>query len=590
MHTNEKIAKLRELMQAAQISAFIIPSADPHQSEYFADHFKSRMWISGFTGSVGTVVVTGDKAGLWVDGRYFIQAEHQIAGSQIDLHKILPGEPSPFEWLALELPAGSNVAINGKLFSVNQLKEMKKVFKAKNLQIKTDHDFVAEIWDDRPSLPQSPIFIHDLQYAGKSRLEKITELRTAYQARGAQAYIISSLDDIAWLLNIRAGDVPNSPVCLAYCLITDSRCIFFVDPVQVNPQVWAEMEKDQIELAGYENIVKEVALLPRESTVFLDPDRINIWLYQAIPDWVDVIEDLDITTLMKSAKNPTEQEGVRQSQIRDCAALVKAFIWIEQNKDSGTLTEWQVAQKLAECRSQMALFIDTSFNSIIAYRANAAMMHYTPTKEESTTIRPEGFLLLDSGGNYYDGTTDITRTILMGPITAEERHDFTLTLKAYLALERFHFLEGYAGSNLDIIARRVMWAEDLDYKCGTGHGVGYCLNVHEGPQRFRGDNNAPLKEGMLITDEPGVYKEGKHGIRTENILLVVKAQNTEAGQFFKFEPVTFFPIEIDALDLDLLDQGEKDWLNDYHAQTYAKLSPLLNDAEKAWLKHKTRAI
>lgn len=581
-------------MSEKNIDAFIVPSFDAHQSEYVPEHWKARQWISGFTGSAGTVVVTHKEAGLWTDGRYFLQAENQLKGSQVKLFKIgQPDVPTYIEWIKEMLPVNGVVGFNGKTMPVSLFNDMVKTYQSKKLNFETNYDLVGELWEDRPEIPQAPIFAHDVKYAGKSRTEKLAEVRKEMQKLNSGYYLLSSLDDVAWLLNIRGGDVPNTPVVTAYVLISQTGCRLFIDRSKVNDDVKKELEADFIEVLDYESIEKAISSLKGEGSILMDPEKTNVWLYKSVPEAYEIVQEPNITTNLKAVKNCTEVKNTINSQIKDGVALVKFLIWLDNNLGKANITEITVDEKLKDFRAQQELSMGPSFDTIAGYKDHAAMMHYKAVPGIEYSLEKEGMLLIDSGGQYLDGTTDMTRTIVLGKLTDEQKKDFTLVLKAHIGLATAKFLHGCTCTHLDILARRPIWEEGLDYRCGTGHGVGFLLSVHEGPQGFRREpviNSVVLEPGMILTNEPGIYREGKHGVRTENTLLVVDDFETEYGKYMKFDTISFCPIDLDGLDISLLTQQEKDWLNNYHKEVYDKLSTSLNEEEKAWLKHETRAI
>lgn len=587
MTVNEKISALRKLMNEHGFSAYIIPSSDAHLSEYVAEHWQARKWISGFTGSAGTVVITLKKSGLWADGRYFIQAENQIKDTEIELFKIsIPGFPTYTEWLLQELEEGDEIGIDGSVFSVNQVKNMQKKFDSKNISLVSNYDLIDEIWQDRPEIPTSDVFLHDVKFAGKSVAEKLEMIQTEMKKQNLDYHLFTSLDDIAWTFNIRANDIKYSPVSIAFAVIgLDSAHLF------INRNKIKNIELENITIHPYEKITEFLSKIELGNSILIDPNRTNITLKNAIPKECKIVEKQHISTLMKSIKNETEIANLKNCQIRDGVAMVKFLYWLDSNIGKEKITEMSAAEKLADFRAESENFVDLSFNSISAYMANAAMMHYAPSHENETEMKPEGFYLIDSGGNYLDGTTDITRTVCLGPISDKMKHDFTLVLKSHIDLSLAHFLEGTTGANLDILARHPMWKEGLDYKCGTGHGVGYFLNVHEGPQNFSQRLiNVPLKPGMTTTNEPGIYKENQYGIRTENTLLCVKDKKTESGQFYKFEVISFCPIDIRGILPEMLSKSQKEWLNNYHKEVYEKLHSYLNEAERIWLQEMTKSI
>lgn len=587
------LKNIRNLMEKYKIDAYIIPSFDSHQSEYVANYYKCREFISGFTGSAGTVVITKDEAGLWTDGRYFIQAEKQLEGSGIKLFKMgQPNVPTYISWIKDVLNEGQTVGFNGEVVPESLYKDMKIQFLCKKFNIITKFDLVKEIWINRPAMPCSDVFLHDIKYAGKSRKEKLEQVREEMRNLSVDYFIISSLDDIAWLFNIRARDVKCNPVVISYAIVSNNNAYLFVDKSKVSKKAEEELLKANIEIHDYDQISNFISKIENKVIMF-DPKKTNVMIVKSINNNVEKLEKMNITTLLKSKKNQIEIENTRLCTIKDCVAEVKFIKWLKEAVKFGEkVTEISATEKLRKFRAENELFIETSFDTIAGYKEHAAMMHYSATKESDAVLKPEGFLLVDSGGQYYDGTTDITRTIALGKLTKEERKDFTLVVKANIGLARAKFLEGTCGCNLDILARKPLWEAGIDYKCGTGHGVGFLLNVHEGPQGIsRMPNNVKLEVGMNVTNEPGVYKEGKHGIRLENTMFVVEDEVTEyGGQFLKFETITFCPFDLEAILPELLTEEEKQWLNDYHRKTYEKLSPYLNEEEKEFLKKETRSI
>lgn len=592
MNVNEKLQKLRGLMQKEGIDAYIIPSFDAHQSEYVPEHWKSRAWISGFTGSAGTVVVTMDKSGLWTDGRYFIQAEKQLTGSEIKLFKMRePGVPTYKEWLADVLQENACVGFDGKVFSCNQVKQLESSFRRKNIKLNQQHDFMDEIWNERPALPLDKIFTHEVKYAGLSTAEKLDNIRKEMNKKNADYYVMSSLDDIAWAFNIRGNDVQNNPVAISYALISLDKAWFFIDKRKVDKDVEKILNDNGVNIMEYDEIENMLTSLDKAAKVFYDPDKVSIWLKGCLPESCEKIEERDIAMILKAIKNDIEIENLKRCQIKDGVAMVRFLHWLDNSIGKQTITEISASDKLESFRSQGEGFIGISFDTIAGYKEHAAMMHYKAEEKSQYTLQREGMFLVDSGGQYLDGTTDITRTIVLGDISEEERKDFTLVLKGHMALCQAKFLYGVTGTNLDILARLPLWEQGIDYKCGTGHGVGFLLSVHESPQRFSMQyNDTKLEKGMVITNEPGVYKEGKHGIRTENTLLVVEDECTDSGQFMRFDVISYCPIDLDGIDVSMLTNKEKTWLNDYHKNVYEALSPYLDEAEKEWLKKETRAI
>jgi len=589
---NDRISKLRGLMKEKGITAYIIPSSDPHQSEYVADHYNSRAWISGFTGSAGTVVVTNDKAILWTDGRYFIQAEEELKDSEYELFKLgVEGFPSYMEWLRDNLGSGDTIGFDGKVLSQFVVENLEKKIQDKNIQFISEYDLVGEIWEDRPNIPKEETFIHELKYTGLSAEEKIGKVREEMKKKDADYFLIAGLDDIAWLYNIRGGDVPQNPVIISYGLVSMDKAYLFVNKSKINKEVEEYLIENRVNIEDYDKIAEIVFNIGEDNTLILNKRKINRWLYNSIPKGCKIVNEIDITTKLKAVKNETEIENQRNAYIKDGVALTKFLYWLDNNVDKEKITEISAEEKLNGLRSEQDGFVDISFSTISAYGPNAAMAHYSATEESNAVLKPKGFYLVDSGGQYLDGTTDITRTMALGPITDEEKKDFTLTLKGHINLIDTKFLEGTNGYQLDVICRYPLWQEGLDYKHGTGHGIGFLLNVHEGPHNIAAaPNNIELEKGMVVSIEPGVYKAGKHGIRIENIVVVDKDIETESGQFMKFETLSFTPIDLDSIDVSLLTEREKEWLNNYHQEVYHKLSSYLSEEEQNWLKDKTKSI
>lgn len=591
MIIRDRVEKLRKLMQENHMDAYIIPSFDAHQSEYIADYWKCREWISGFTGSAGTVVITLNDAGLWTDGRYYIQAEKQLENSGIRLFRMVdPGVPFYSEWLADVLNEGSIVGFDGNVFSIDLVKKMEEDLKGKGIALKMDQDLIGSLWEDRPEIPKGAIFTHDVNYAGQSRVEKINEVRAIMKNKGANYYILTSLDDIAWLLNIRGNDVPNNPVAIANVVVAQHKCYLFIDSCKVPVIVKSELEAEGIELKENNDLQTFLKYLSPEDVVLLDPNKTNIGLYNAINEKTKKLESPNITTHLKAIKNDVEIKNLKWCEIKDGLAMVKFMKWLKDSVEQEEISEITAEQKLEDFRREQEGFVGPSFDTIAGYKEHAAMMHYKANQESQYTLNNEGLFLIDSGGQYYDGTTDITRTIVLGKLTEEQKRDYTLVLKGFIALSSVKYLYGATGANLDVLARQPIWQYGLDYKCGTGHGVGFFLNVHEGPQSIRSTNHVTLEKGMIVTNEPGIYLEGKYGIRIENMMLVVEDEKTEFGQFMKFEAVTYCPIDLAGINKDMLTESEKQWLNNYHQEVYTKLVPYLNEEESAWLREETKEI
>lgn len=585
------LEKLREAMEEENIDYYIIPSSDSHQSEYVAEHFKGREFISGFTGSAGVLLVGLKEAFLWTDGRYFIQAERELNGSGISLMKMrTPGYPTIEEWIKKNIKTEKTLGFDGRLFSVNQYKGFLDISKENNFSINMDNDLLKNIWEARPELPKSKIFLHEEVYSGKYASEKLQEVRKHIKEKDAKNYIISSLDDIAWLCNIRGNDVKFNPVALSYVLINENYANLYINNDKIDDNTKEKLKNEGFEIYEYDEIEEHVKLI--EDTTIIDPNKLNAKIYSCLSSDVKIINEMNITTKLKAIKNEVEIANTEKSQVRDGVAMVKFIKWLKDTLGKEKITEISASKKLTEFRSKGENYKGDSFGTIAGYKEHAAMMHYSATEATDYELKQEGMFLVDSGGQYLDGTTDITRTFILGNITEEEKRDFTLVLKGHIALSTAKFLKGTTGVNLDILARRPLWNYGIDYKCGTGHGVGYFLNVHEGPQGIRPEGNSTvLKPGMIITNEPGVYKEGKHGIRIENTLLIVKDINSEEfGEFYKFKTISYCPIDLNGVVIEMLTNEERDWLNNYHKIVFEKLSPYLNDEEIEFLKVQTREI
>ena len=578
-------------MEKKGIDFYIIPSSDYHQSEYVGEYFKCREWISGFTGSAGTVVITADKAGLWTDGRYFIQAARQIKDTGITLFKMgEPGVPTFYEFIAENIKEDQCVGFDGKVLGVAQVEQLKSKIK-KKFKINGDYDLIGEIWTDRPKMAATKAFVLDTKYCGEDVKSKLTRIREVMEKENCDIHVLSSLDDIAWIFNLRGRDVANNPVNLAYAVITPEKAILYIDESKLDEDVERHLYNNWVEVRGYFEIYDDMEVISNSEVVMMELGKVNYSIHSRLKSSVKIVDRENPSTLMKACKNETELENLRKSHLKDAIAVVKFMYWLKKSVKDGNLTEISASDYLEGLRKAQPLYIEPSFDTICAYGANAAMMHYKATKESDATLKPEGLLLVDSGGQYFDGTTDITRTFVLGPCSDEIKKHFTLTLKGMLKLSMAKFLYGCTGTNLDILARQSLWEIGIDYKCGTGHGVGFLLNVHEGPHGLRVSYNPQkFEEGMTVTNEPGVYIEGSHGIRLENELIVHKDEKTEFGQFMKFETMTYVPLDLDGVVPELLSPEEKKFLNDYHKMVFDKVSPHLEPEEKEWLKKYTREI
>ena len=587
----ERIEALRQAMKNAGVAACIIPGTDPHAGEYIADYWKERVWITGFTGSAGTAAVTLEKAGLWTDSRYFLQGADQLKDSTIDLMKQgLPETPEIIPWLSTELKSGDKVAVNAQMFSVNAYAGMKAELKMSGIEL-VSFDLLKEVWTDRPALPHNPFFVFDVKYSGKSVTDKLTLLREELRKAHAQVFVMSALDDIAWLFNIRGNDVAFNPVVIAYALVDEEKAMLFVDPAKCTDASFSYLNDNGVIVANYQDIYTQLREIPTKKAVMYDGNKLNQSLFEAIPAECEKRVGMSPVFKLKSLKNEVEIAGVRKAMIKDGVALTKFFIWLEENVKHGHLTEVSIAEKLLGFRAEQKNFIGESFNTIAGYAGHGAIVHYSASPETASTLKPEGILLLDSGGQYLEGTTDITRTITLGKPTAKQKKDYTLVLKGHIDLAMAKFPVNTRGSQLDILARKAMWDRGLNYGHGTGHGVGHFLNVHEGPQSIRMDENpATLQTGMITSNEPGMYRTDEYGIRTENLVLTVPAEKTEFGQFLRFETLTLCFIDTRLIDKSLLNKQEEKWLNDYHKNVLKKLSPYLSKSEKKWLEKKCKEI
>ena len=580
---NQRLEDLREVMRREHIAAFIFPSTDPHQGEYVPDHWKGREFISGFNGSAGTAVVTLNAAALWTDSRYFLAAEEQLKGTEYQLMKLkVEGTPTIAEWLGRECGAGAEVAVDGMVNSANSVKELiADLHRQGGITVRTNFDPLKLIWRDRPAIPENALEIYPTEYAGETTASKIARIRKALREKHADGMLMAALDDIAWTLNLRGTDVHCNPVFVSYLLISTQNVTLYIDKVKLTPEVSAYLQQEGVSVDGYENVVKGLKDY-FEYNILIDPDEVNYTLYKAVTR--ERVEDESPVKRMKTVKNPTEMAGLRSAMLRDGIAMVKFLKWLEE-RDEGNETELSVDRKLTALRAEQPLYRDLSFDTIAAYGAHGAIVHYEATTQTDCPLEPRGLLLLDSGAQYLDGTTDITRTIALGPLTDEQRRVYTLVLKGHIQIELAKFPSGISGSQLDVLARAAMWREGFNYLHGTGHGVGCYLSVHEGPHQIRMEwKPAPLVSGMTVTDEPGIYLADRFGVRIENTLLVVPYQETEFGQFLQFEPLTLCPIDKRPIIAEMLSQEEVDWLNGYHQTVFDRLSPHLDADEVEWLR------
>lgn len=593
----ERIEALRAQMRQRNIDMYIVPTSDFHESEYVGDYFKARKYITGFTGSAGTAVITMTEAGLWTDGRYFIQAEKQLAGSPVTLYRMgEEGVPTVKEYVEQNLKEGGCLGFDGRVINGEDGAEYEKITEKKQGSVYVTEDLIGIIWKERPQLPKNPVFILEEKYAGESAQSKLKRVREKMQEKGARIHILTSLYDIAWLFNIRGGDIDHVPVVLSFAAVTMEESYWFIHEEVLDETLKDYCRENHIVIRPYEEIYDYAEKISAGETVLLDRNIVNYRICHSLNPEVTVVQEFNPTELMKAIKNETELSNIRNAHVKDGVAFTKFMYWLKTNVGKMEITEISASDYLEERRREQELFVDLSFDTISAYGANAAMMHYTATPESDAALKPEGFLLVDSGGNYLDGSTDITRTMALGNLTEEEKFHFTTVCRSNLNLAAAKFLHGCRGLNLDILSRGPLWNLGLDYKCGTGHGIGYLLNVHEGPNGFRWrivperNDNCVLEEGMVTTDEPGVYLEGKYGIRTENEIICKKAEKNEYGQFMEFETITYAPIDLDAILPEEMTATERKLLNDYHKMVYEKISPFMTEEEKEWLKVYTRAI
>ena len=583
-----RLAALRDEMAKAGVDLAIIPHADPHQSEYMSSHWHLRGFFSGFTVSAGTLGVAKDQACLWTDSRYFLQAAQQLEGTDIILMKEgIPGTPSIAGYITDTLKSGATVGIDGMQFSINAERELEEALKKHGIKLVTGFSPADKIWTDRPALPDNKAFIHEQKYAGEAAADKIAKVMEATAGKGADAILVSALDELAWVLNLRGSDVKYNPVVTAFLYLGQGNSTLFIDDIKLDDKVKEYLASNGIATAPYSGVTQFLTALPASTRVLVDPATTSSAMESPLGD--RIVTDKSPIPLMKGVKNDVQIAGIRAAMKRDGVALVKAMMDIEKMLSEGKpLTEMEVGRILTRRRSEQPLYFDDSFGTIAGYRGHGAIVHYEATPESNSDITPDGLLLIDSGAQYLDGTTDITRTISLGNPTEEERHDFTLVMKGHIALGSAIFPEGTRGSQLDALARHFLWSEGKSYLHGTGHGVGHFLNVHEGPQNIRlNENPATLQPGMLTSNEPGLYITDKYGIRCENLVLTVPAFTTEFGNFYKFETVTLFPFDLKLFDTDIMSDDEIRWLNAYHKHVYDTLSPELNEEERAWLEHKT---
>ena len=591
----DRIQKLRRAMTDSSVNAYIVPSADPHLSEYLPDHWQGRAWLSGFNGSVGTLIVTANFAGLWVDSRYWEQAERELAGSGIALMKIAAaGATDHIDWLGANLKPGQTVGVDGKVLSLAAQRQLDSSLAERQIKLITRHDLLDQAWPDRPTLPTQPVYEHPGPYCVQTRAEKLTQVRSQMQQLGAQWHLISSLDDIAWLLNLRGSDVSYNPVFLAHLLMNHEQVELFISAGKISPELQEQLNKEHIHCCPYEQISPALAVLPEQTVLLVDPRRVTFGMLESCQPSVKRIDAINPSTLLKSRKSSAQAQHIRAAMEQDGAALCEFFAWFEKVKGKQTVTEIDIDVQVCAARAKRPGFVSPSFGTIAGFNANGAMPHYHATPESHAIIEGNGLLLIDSGGQYLNGTTDITRVVAVGTPSAEQMRDFSLELKAVIALSTAQFPAGTRAPLLDAIARAPLWAAGLNYGHGTGHGVGYFLNVHEGPQSISWltppEPQTAMQLGMVTSIEPGIYRPGKWGIRIENLVLNVPGDVTEFGEFIRFETLTLCPIDTRCIDKSVLNPAEIDWINRYHATVLERLAPLVSGEALEWLQHSAKSI
>lgn len=596
MTIKQKLNALRILMKEKKIDAYLVPTDDFHGSEYVGDYFKCRKYITGFTGSAGTAIITQDMAGLWTDGRYFIQAADQLRDTTIELFKSgEPGVPTVHQFLNDKLEEGMCLGFDGRTVSAREAEELQELLQEKHITFSVNDDLIGEIWEDRSVLSCEPVMELDIRWTGKSRADKIAEIREQMKAKEADTFILTSLDDIAWLLNIRGNDIHCCPVVLSYLVMMENELRLYANAAAFSEEIRSNLEADGVKIYPYDDVYSYVQSISSDKKVLLSRANVNSRLVSNIPSEVTILDEPNLTLLPKAVKNETEMENERIAHIKDGVAVTKFIHWLKKNVTRTNITELSTAEKLYQFRSEQEHFLGESFDPIIAYGTHAAIVHYSATEATDIPLEARGMVLADTGGHYLEGTTDITRTIVLGPVTAKEKKYFTAVLRGNLNLAAAKFKYGCTGLNLDYLARGPLWELGEDYNHGTGHGVGYLLNVHEGPNSFRWKNlpgnPAPvLEEGMITSDEPGYYLENEFGIRHENLVLCKKAEKTSFGQFMCFEPLTMVPFDLEGINPEEMTERERKLLNDYHQKVYTTISPYLDEEEKEWLKQATREI
>ena len=595
MTVPERLSALRKCMQEKHIDIYIVPTADFHQSEYVGEHFKARAYITGFTGSAGTAVITLHDAKLWTDGRYFLQAAKQLEGTGVTLMKMFePGVPTIEEYLEAELKSGQTLSFDGRVVSVGEGDEYASIAKKNGAKIDYQEDLIDAIWTDRPSLSEEPVWFLEEKYSGESTESKLSRIRKEMEDAGCDTHIVSTLDDICWTLNIRGNDIDFFPLVLSYAIIRKDSFDLYIDERKLDDKLKSILEKVGVTLHPYNAIYEDVKKLPENATVLIDKSKLNYAIFNNIPNAVSIVNKRNPEILMKALKNPVEVENIKKAEIKDSVAHVRFMKWLKENLGKIRITETSASEKLDEFRAEMGNFIRDSFEPISSYGPHSAIVHYSSSPETDVELKAGSLYLSDTGAGFYEGSTDITRTYALGEVPKKMKDDFTIVAISNLQLASAKFLQGSSGLTLDILARKPFWDRGLNYNHGTGHGVGYLLNIHEGPAgfryKFRAGETEEIQEGMVITDEPGLYIEGSHGIRLENELLARKGVQNEYGQFLYFETITLIPFDLDAISLDMLNEENRKLLNDYHKRVYEEIAPHLNEEEKVFLKKYTRAV
>ena len=595
MTVPERLSALRKCMQEKHIDIYIVPTADFHQSEYVGEHFKARAYITGFTGSAGTAVITLHDAKLWTDGRYFLQAAKQLEGTGVTLMKMFePGVPTIEEYLEAELKSGQTLSFDGRVVSVGEGDEYASIAKKNGARIDYQEDLIDAIWTDRPSLSEEPVWFLEEKYSGESTESKLSRIRREIADAGCDTHIVSTLDDICWTLNIRGNDIDFFPLVLSYAIIKKDSLELYIDERKLDDKLKTILKKEGVNLHPYNAIYEDVKKLPENATVLIDKSKLNYAIFNNIPNAVSIVNKRNPEILMKALKNPVEVENIKKAEIKDSVAHVRFMKWLKENLGKIRITEMSASEKLDEFRAEMGNFIRDSFEPISSYGPHSAIVHYSSSPETDVELKAGSLYLSDTGAGFYEGSTDITRTYALGEVPQKMKDDFTIVAISNLQLASAKFLQGSSGLTLDILARKPFWDRGLNYNHGTGHGVGYLLNIHEGPAgfryKFRAGETEEIQEGMVITDEPGLYIEGSHGIRLENELLARKGVQNEYGQFLYFETITLIPFDLDAISLDMLNEENRKLLNDYHKRVYEEIAPHLNEEEKVFLKKYTRAV